>query len=212
MKIVVFLLSMLMSSCSFYFESCNVILKGAGVGRIEISSINYFKEMKVSTDVVVLEVEKGMKYSILFFPDFYSFESRYPLGAYILPGDSSAILKPELGPIVMASSMLNRAGYTLNEGKLMKLLEVIDDGKDSWIFYQEDIVLFLKGVLSLSSIGRKRVISIPELADYSDWIPENRLFKHWYPSIQSFRNPVNNQFLRVEIFDNGNYNYFIYVN
>lgn len=212
MKFAAFIMSIILSSCSFYLDKYEVVLNGMGPGRLVVSSKDYYHEIKITSETVNLEIDKGLLYTVLFYPEFYSFECRFPLGGFIFPGDKVVSVRAEYGSVATAATKLNKSGFMFESEKIHSFLKSLEAKCDTWRFYIGDVILFLKGSITLSSIGKKRIVQIPELSDFFSWIPENRLFRYWYPSVQSFKNPDRNQFLRVEIYEDGNYNYFIYVN
>lgn len=200
------------SSCSFYYDKSQIIIYGAGNGRLVISSENYYSEMEINQKKVVLDLHKGSEYIVLFYPYFYLFESRFPTGAVILCGDKSVQLNSRTGSLAEAALCLNRSGVQIDMDKLVLLRDYFYEKDDTWIYNLDDIKLFLQGTIPLSGILKKRKLLIPELEYLSYWEPENTLYSYWYPSVQSFWNPLKREMMRIEILENGTYNHFIYVN
>lgn len=202
----------LLSSCSFYLDESTVTISNISKGVLVVtSSYNSFEMNLADLSELDITLEKGVVYYVTFYPILKSNISRFPLGGVITPGEKKLELKAELGPLTRACNILNLSSHFINHENVLDFKQVLEDGGDPWIYDIEDILFYLKDLISIHGIKRKRTFIIPDLDRYRSWIPENLLFSCWYSSIQNFYDPETESILRVEIDNSGEYNSFIVI-
>lgn len=206
-----FLLCPLLFSCSFYTNSTQVTLSGLSKGRLVVTTKFYSQEILIDNDEYMLNVDKGVDTYVTFYPDFYGRESRYPSGAILELNKVFVTVSPHLGLLTSECNQLNTLKIQIDFENVIELKELLLGSDDPWIYVKEDIDLFIKGKIGISSISKLGTTSFPALEKYYSWIPENPLMNSWYPSIQSFFLPSKNSFFRLEIFEDSTFSGFVEV-
>lgn len=206
-----FLLFPLFLSCGFYTETNQILLLGLSKGRIVVSSKLYSEEIFVSGSQYLLTVDKGVKTYVTFYPDFFGRDSRYPSGAIVDLQTEFISLSRHLGLLTSECNYLNIEKINIDFDNVLNMKNLFMNAENPWVYLSEDVKLYLKGDIGISSVSKFKTTTIPALDTYFNWIPENRLFDSWYPSIQSFYLPSENCFFRLHIFEDCSYTGFVEV-
>ncbi len=203
---------LLICSCDFYNTVTELTIVNLEPGKLVISSENRYIVMEISTyDNVTISLEKGELYFISHYPIYSSRLSRFPSGAIVEYGLGDVNLSPHLGLLCEIYNSLHQVSIFPTVDDIGFLVKKMNELVDPWIVNREDLILYVSGSIPFSAVTKKSRLVIPELAEYLDWKPENRLFYEWYPSTQSFINPSTGACYHVEVFDNKRYYGFIEV-
>ncbi|MGL1893772.1 MAG: hypothetical protein OCD02_19200 [Spirochaetaceae bacterium] len=196
----------LLTSCSYYNQEVSVSVGGLSPGVLSISTIGS-SETVIITDQKICQftISKGEVYFVELQPLFYTLNSRFSYGAIVSSEDTDVTISSKLGVLSQVGTWIYNEGYSIEIENIYELKEKLNSVIDPWIYNVLDIKYYLLGDITIGSISKKRKYVIPELDLYKDWEPENSLFYTWYESVQCFYNSTNNQFYRVEIYEDGSF-------
>lgn len=203
---IVILLITCLFSCELYSDSITVRVGGLSKGKVVLSGLDRYDEIIVCKEQVLdIKFCKGEVLYLTFFPIKNKILSRYPLGAIVDSNQDYITISPHLGPLTTLCNNLNKWKTEPDVIRVYLLKEKFLECDDPWIYYSEDINLYLLDKISIGSISKFKKLELNELSYLFAWIPENILFNSWYQSVQLFYNPINGDTFRLEIHEDGSY-------